>query len=52
MTNDLFTRRKLLAAGSAVAVTGMSGLIVPARAQGLAPTRSMRGGSNNYRPNA
>ena len=52
MTNDLFTRRKLLAAGSAVAVTGMSGLIVPARAQGLAPTRSMRGGSNNYRPGA
>jgi len=52
MTNDLFTRRKLLAAGSAVAVTGMSGLIVPASAQGLAPTRSMRGGSNNYRPGA
>lgn len=52
MTTDLFTRRNLLAAGGAVAVAGMSGLLVPARAQDLAPTRSMRGGSNNYRPGA
>lgn len=29
-----------------------TGLSVPARAADLAPTRSMRGGSNNYRPNA
>jgi len=52
MTTDLLTRRNLLAAGGAVAVTGISALIVPARANGLAPTRSMRGGSNNYRPGA
>jgi len=52
MKTDLITRRTLLAAGGAVAVTGASGLLVPAQAQGLAPTRSMRGGSNNYRPGA
>lgn len=48
MTNVLFTRRRVLAAG----VAGASGLILPARAAGLAPTPTMRGGSNNYRPNA
>ena len=51
MTNVLLDRRTLLAAG----VTLASGLLVPniaARAQGLAPTPSMRGGSNNYLPNA
>ena len=52
MTTDRITRRTLLAAGGAVAATGVSGLVVPARAGGLAPTRSMRGGSNNYRPGA
>jgi protocatechuate 3,4-dioxygenase beta subunit len=46
------TRRTVLGAVGAVAATGMSGLIVPARAQGLAATPSMRGGSNNYLPNA
>jgi len=29
-----------------------AGLVTPVRAQGLAPTTSMRGGSNNYRPGA
>lgn len=48
MTKDLMNRRTLLAAG----LTSVTGLIVPARAQGLAPTPSMRGGSNNYRPGA
>ena len=52
MTDVLITRRSLLAATSAVVVTGMSGLLGPARAQGLAPTPSMRGGSNNYRAGA
>ncbi|MEM9632278.1 MAG: twin-arginine translocation pathway signal [Pseudomonadota bacterium] len=52
MTTDLLTRRTLLAAGGAVAVTGVSRLLVPARAQGLEPTRTMRGGANNYRPGA
>lgn len=48
MTNVLLNRRTLLATG----VVGVSSLIVPARAQGISPTRSMRGGSNNYRPGA
>ena len=52
MTNALLNRRTLLAAGGAVIATGASGLLVPARAQGLAPTPSMRGGANNYRPGA
>lgn len=52
MTTTLFDRRRLLAAGGFVVATGLSGLLVPARAHGLAPTRSMRGGSNNYRPGA
>ncbi|PWR04284.1 twin-arginine translocation pathway signal [Meridianimarinicoccus roseus] len=46
------SRRLLLAAGSAALATGAAGLVVPARAAGLPPTRSMRGGSNNYRPGA
>ncbi len=45
-------RRTLLAACGAVLATGMSGLLVPAHAQGLAPTPTMRGGANNYLPNA
>lgn len=42
------TRRDTLAlaAGAALAAT------IPAAAQGLAPTPTMRGGSNNYRPGA
>jgi len=52
MTSHLITRRTLLAAGSALAVTSASGLLVPAQARGVAPTPSMRGGSNNYRPGA
>jgi protocatechuate 3,4-dioxygenase beta subunit len=52
MTNALLNRRTLLAAAGALAATGVSGLLVPARAQGLAPTPSMRGGSNNYLPGA
>ena len=50
MTDPLITRRTLLAA-TAVLTAGI-GLRLPARAQGLAPTPSMRGGSNNYRPDA
>lgn len=50
------TRRAFLIAGTAtmgVALsTGGSGLLVPARAQGLEATPSMRGGSNNYLPGA
>lgn len=46
------TRRRLLAGTGAVMATGMSGLLAPAMAQGLAATPSMRGGSNNYLPGA
>lgn len=53
MSRDLITRRTLLATGAAAfAAGGVGGLVVPARALGLAPTLSMRGGSNNYLPNA
>lgn len=52
MRSSLFSRRTVLAAGGAVLATGMVPLTVPARAKGLAPTSSMRGGSNNYRPGA
>jgi hypothetical protein len=50
---DILTRRSLMtaAAGSLVAA-GLAGVGLPARAQGLAPTRSMRGGANNYRAGA
>ena len=46
------SRRRLLRTGGAVVATTLVGLAVPARAQGVAPTPSMRGGSNNYRPGA
>lgn len=49
MADVLFTRRKVIVAGAAA---GVSGLIVPARAAGLAPTPTMRGGANNYLPDA
>ena len=52
MSTNVLTRRTVLAAGMAAMVTGTSGLLVPARAQGLAPTRTMRGGANNYQPGA
>lgn len=56
MTTPLTTRRAFLATGVAATgvawVAGSNGLIVPARAEGLAPTPSMRGGANNYIPGA
>jgi len=52
MTNLILNRRNILAAGGSVLATGVSGLLSPASAQGLAPTRSMSGGSNNYRKGA
>lgn len=50
MTSASPTRRTILAAGGSFVAMGVSGIIVPAKAQGFAPTRSMRGGSNNYLP--
>ena len=50
MSKYLLSRRSLLAQG--VAAAGMSGLAGRAYAQGVAPTATMRGGANNYRPGA
>ena len=52
MPGDSLNRRTMLVAGTALVATAGSGLILPARASGLVPTPSMRGGSNNYRPGA
>lgn len=52
MTSVPIDRRSLLVAGGAVLLTSLPGLVAPARANSLAPTPSMRGGSNNYRPGA
>ncbi|MEM1351851.1 MAG: twin-arginine translocation pathway signal [Pseudomonadota bacterium] len=52
MTRSALTRRTLIASGGATLLATASGLTVPARAKDLAPTRTMRGGSNNYRPGA
>lgn len=53
MDDNLTTRRMLLtAAAGAVVTAGMPGLLVPARANGLAATPTMRGGANNYLPGA
>ncbi len=48
MTAVVLNRRTLLAVGGSVLASGVSGLLLPARAEGLAPTTSMQGGSNNY----
>lgn len=51
-----FYNRRLFLAAAGCAAAGLAGapkgLISPAFAAGLAPTQSMRGGANNYRPNA
>ena len=47
-----FNRRHFLAAGGSVLAAGVSGLLLPARAEGVAPTESMWGGANNYRKGA
>jgi len=52
MTIVVLNRRNLLAAGGSALAAGVSGFLLPARAQGLAPTPSMSGGSNNYRKGA
>lgn len=52
MKMTTLTRRSLVTTAGAVLATGVSGLRTPAVAQGLAPTQTMRGGANNYRPGA
>ena len=51
MADQSSTRRTILMTGAAAAITS-SGLLTPARAAGLAPTPTMRGGANNYQPGA
>jgi hypothetical protein len=52
MAGFFLNRRTLLAGSAAALASGVSGLWAPARATTLAPTRSMRGGSKNYQPDA
>ncbi|MFW2589032.1 twin-arginine translocation pathway signal [Sagittula sp. SSi028] len=48
----MLSRRTFLSSAGAALLIAASGLRVPARAAGLAPTPSMRSGANNYRPGA
>lgn len=48
MASFILNRRTVLAAGGSFVAMGASGLLLPARAQSLAPTVSMAGGANNY----
>ncbi|MEM7547945.1 MAG: twin-arginine translocation pathway signal [Pseudomonadota bacterium] len=52
MTSSFPSRRAVITAAGSTLALGATGLVVPATAQGVAPTRSMRGGSNNYLPGA
>jgi hypothetical protein len=52
MSRIVLDRRTILAASGAVLAAEVCGLLLPARAQGVAPTPSMSGGSNNYRKGA
>lgn len=52
MTTVLFNRRVLLAGSGSVMAMGLTGLGFPHRAQAVEATRSMRGGANNYLPDA
>ena len=57
MTRDMFSRRSFIATTAGLALTGLLpkpfGRLTPASASaGLAPTATMRGGANNYRPKA
>jgi len=55
MSTDHINRRRFIAASGAIIVTGATqapNLLLPAYAQNLAPTPTMRGGSNNYQPGA
>jgi hypothetical protein len=56
MSTSSLNRRNFLQSSYALAgttlISGASGFIMPAHAQGLAPTATMRGGANNYLPDA
>ncbi len=50
MTTDLSTRRGFLTA--AIAAASVASPLAPVHAKSIKPTKSMRGGSNNYLPGA
>lgn len=52
MKTTSWTRRNVMSAGGASLLVGASGLALPVYAQTVAPTPTMRGGANNYRPGA
>ncbi len=52
MPNGMTTRRAFVSTTGMVVATGATGLLAPAFAQGIAATPTMRGGSNNYLPDA
>ena len=52
MKNTLESRRSFLAAAGALVAGSAAGLSIPASAQTYKATKSMRGGSNNYRAGA
>ena len=52
MTAFLKTRRTFIAGSATTVLTGVTALTLPARAQGIEPTPTMRGGANNYLPGA
>lgn len=52
MTKSASRRTVIVGAAAATSVLFAPTIIRPAMAQGLAPTPTMRGGANNYRPGA
>lgn len=52
MNVPYYNRRRFLIGAGLAGTALATGLVSPAQAAGLKPTQTMRGGSNNYRPNA
>ncbi len=52
MSKRILTRRQFLATSCAATGVALGSLQMPAAAQNVKPTKSMRGGSNNYLPGA
>lgn len=52
MPDTFITRRTVIASVGAALIASVSPPFLPAHAQGLLPTPTMRGGSNNYLPGA
>ncbi|MBO9472237.1 twin-arginine translocation signal domain-containing protein [Shimia sp. R10_1] len=52
MFTPSYSRRRFIVGAGLTGTALATGLVSPAQAAGLKPTQTMRGGSNNYRPNA